>query len=167
LSTISRSGCAVDARGHNGLGQFRERGLGILVIDADTALHRDRNRHGGLHGRHAIADEPRLRHQAGAEAPLLHPVGRTADIQVDLIIAEVGRDAGTFGQRARIGAAKLQRHRMLRRIEAEQPLAVPVQDRARGHHLGIDQRPPGQQPVEEPAMPVRPIHHRGDRKPDM
>ena len=34
-------------------------------------------------------DELRLAHQAGAEAAALHPVGGTADVQVDLVIAEV------------------------------------------------------------------------------
>ena len=62
-------------------------------------------------------------HQAGAERARLHAVGRAADIEVDLVIAEIFADAGRLGELLRIGAAELQRHRMLRRIEAEQPLA--------------------------------------------
>jgi hypothetical protein len=40
-----------------------------------------------------------------------------------------------------------------------------MQHRAGGDHLGIEQRTPRQQAMEEPAMPVGPIHHRCDRKP--
>ena len=49
---------------------------------------------------------------------------------------------------------------MLGRIEADQPLAVAVQHRAGGHHLGVDQRAARQQAMEEPAVPVGPFHHR-------
>ena len=31
-----------------------------------------------------------------------------------------------------------------------------------GHHLGVQQRAPRQVTVEHPAMPVGPVHHRGD-----
>ena len=58
--------------------------------------------------------------------------------------------------------AELQRQRMLGRVETQQPRPVAVQHRARREHLGIKQRPPRQQPMEEPAMPVGPFHHRRD-----
>ena len=116
-----------------------------------------------LHGGDAIADQRRLRHQAGAEAALLHAVGRAADIEVDLVVAEVRADArATAASAARIAAAELQRDRMLGRIEAEQPRAVAAQHRAGGHHLGVEQRAARQQAMEEPAMPVGPFHHRRD-----
>ena len=68
-------------------------------------------------------DELGLRHQAGAEAALLHPVRRAADVEVDLVVAEVLADArAACGELRRIGAAELQRHRMLLGVEAEQPL---------------------------------------------
>ena len=54
-------------------------------------------------------------HQAGAEAALLHAVGRTADIEIDLVIAEILADARASAERGRIAAAELQRHRMLER----------------------------------------------------
>ena len=53
---------------------------------------------------------------------------------------------------------------MLGRIEAQEPRAVAMQHRAGGQHLRIEQRPARQQPMEEPAVPVRPFHHRGDTK---
>ena len=40
---------------------------------------------------------------------------RAADIEVDLVVAEILGDARAFRERARIAAAKLQRHRMLGR----------------------------------------------------
>ena len=157
--TISASTpAAITARGER-----VERLLRVLVVDADAAFHRDRNRDRRLHRRDAIADQPRLRHQAGAEAALLHAVGRAADIEIDLVVAEIGADARARGaSAARIGAAELQRDRMLGRIEAEQPRAVAVQHRAGGHHLGVEQRAARQQAMEEPAMPVGPFHHRRD-----
>ena len=112
-------------------GKCVERLLGILLVDADAALHRDRDRDRGLHGGDAVADQRRLRHQAGAEAALLHAVGRTADIEIDLVIAEVRADARAFGQRARIAAAELERDRMLRSVVAEQPRTIAMDDRAR------------------------------------
>jgi hypothetical protein len=51
---------------------------------------------------------------------------------------------------------------MLERIKAEQPAAVAAQHRAGGEHFGVDLRPAREQAMEEPAMPIGPIHHRGD-----
>ena len=136
--------------------------LRILLVDADAAFHRDRNANRRFHRGDAIGDQRRLRHQAGAEAAFLHAVGRTADIEIDLVIAEIGADARRSGKRRRLAAAELQRHRMLERIEAEQARAVAAQHRAGGEHFGIDQRAAREQAMEEPAMPVGPFHHRGD-----
>ena len=52
-------------------------------------------------------DQLRLGHQAGAEAPFLHAIRRTAGIEIDLVEAEFGADFCASGKRARIGAAKL------------------------------------------------------------
>ena len=78
--------------------QHVERNFRILVVDADPAFDRDRNCHRALHGRDAIGDQRRLRHQAGAEAAVLHPVGRTADIEIDLVVAEVLADLRGGGE---------------------------------------------------------------------
>src|SRR5271169_2816196 len=53
---------------------------------------------------------------------------------------------------------------MFEGIKADQPLAPPKDHGVGGDHLGIKARPPGQDAMEEPAMPVGPIHHRGDRE---
>ena len=65
-----------------------------------------------------------IRHQAGAEAALLHALGRTADVEIDLVVAEIRPDPRTVRERNGIGAAELQRQRMFGRIETDQPLAV-------------------------------------------
>ena len=147
--------------------ESRQRLLRILVVDADAAFHRHRDRNRGLHRGHAIADQRRLRHQAGAEAALLHPLRRATDVEIDLVIAEIRADPRATGERHGIAAAELERHRMLGRIETDQPVAVAAQHRAGGHHLGIDQRAARQQAMEEPAVPVGPFHHRRYRKPSV
>ncbi len=47
-------------------------------------------------------------------------------------------------------------------LEAEQARAIAVQHRAGRDHFGIEPRPARERPVERPAVPVGPIHHRGD-----
>jgi hypothetical protein len=64
----------------------------------------------------------------------------------------------------RIGAAELERHRMLGGMNRQEPRAVAMEDRGGGDHLGIDARPTREQAMEEPAMPVGPFHHGRDAK---
>ena len=107
-----------------------------------------------LHGGDAVADQCRLGHQAGAEAALLHALGGTADIEIDLVEAEIGGDARGSARLVRLAAAELKRDRVLGRVISEEPRPVAVQNRAGGDHLGIDQRAAREQAMEEPAMPV-------------
>ena len=94
----------------------------------------------------------------------LHTVGRAADIQVHLVIAEVLRDARGLRQPGRIAAAQLQRQRMFDRLMAQQPRAVAMQHRLRRHHLGIEQCVFRQATMQHPAGTVGPVHHRGHGK---
>ncbi len=144
--------------------QHIERDLRILVVDADAALDGDGNLDRALHRRNAIGDQRRLRHQAGAEAAVLHPVGRTADIEIDFVVAEILADLSRGGEIARVGTAELKRDRMLARIEAKQPRAVAMDDGAGRQHLRVEPAPPRHQTVEDAAMPVGPIHHRRNGK---
>ena len=144
--------------------QHVERHFRILIVDADPAFDGDGNFHRALHRGNAFGDQRRLRHQAGAEAAVLHPVRRTADIEIDFVVAEILADPRGGGEIARIGTAELQRHRMLAWIEAEQPPAVAMNDGAGRQHLRIKPRAPRHQTVEDAAMPVGPIHHGCDRK---
>src|ERR1700691_5516345 len=119
------------------------------------------------HRLHAFGDESRLAHEPDAEAAALHAVGRTAAIEIDLVIAELGADARRFCKPARRRSAELKRHGMLARVEADQALARAEYDRVRGHHLGIEQGVAREDAMERPATPVGPIHHRrhGKSKP--
>ena len=51
---------------------------------------------------------------------------------------------------------------MLARVEADQALAVAMDDGIGGDHFGVEARAFGKSTVEHAAMPVRPIHHGGD-----
>ena len=75
------------------LDKYLQRLFRILIVDADAAFHRNGDRHGGLHRGDAVADERGFGHEAGAEAPLLHPIGRAADIQVDFVEAKIRANA--------------------------------------------------------------------------
>src|SRR5262249_54372310 len=96
---------------------------------------------------------------------LLHPVGRAADVEVDLVVAEIGRDAGASRERARVRAAELERHRMLGGIEADGAGAGAGRHRAGPHPLRIDARAAREQAMKEPAMAVGPVHHRRNTEP--
>ncbi len=137
-------------------------GLLVLIIDADAALDGDGRRLARPHRGDAGRDEFGLRHQAGAEAAFLNAIGRTADVEIDFVVAEIRRDACRLGELARIGAAELQRDRVLFGREAEEPRPVAMNDGVGCHHLSIKKSMPRQLAVEDAAMPVRPIHHRGD-----
>jgi len=75
-------------------------------------------------------------------------------------LSSLSADWARFGDQH--SAAELDRHRLLLFAEADQPRPVAVDHRVGGHHLGVEQRALRQQPVEEPAMPVGPLHHRRD-----
>lgn len=53
---------------------------------------------------------------------------------------------------------------MLDRREPDQALAVAVHDRVGRHHLGVEPGARAKQTMEDAAMAVRPIHHRGHGK---
>ena len=134
--------------------------LGVLIIDADAALHGCGKVDGVGDRRHAVGDQTWLAHQTGAEASALDPVGRTTDIEIDLGVAEVCGDPRRSRQVARVGAAQLQRQRLLAGIERQQPGPITMQDRAGGQHLSVKPRVRRKLAMERPTMPVCPVHHR-------
>ena len=154
----------VDAGVDHGARQRIERQLRILIVDADPALHRHRHAHRALHRSNAFGNQLRLRHQAGAEAAVLDPVRWAADVEIDLVVAELLADRRRMSEIARVRAAELQRHRMFAGVESKQPLPIAMDHRARRHHFAIEQCAPAQHPMEDPTMPVGPIHHRRDGK---
>ncbi len=154
----------VGAGGLDAVGEGVERFGRLLVVDADAALDRDRNFHRRLHRRDAFGDQPRLAHQAGPEPSALHPVGRAAAVEVDLVIAEIGADPSGLGEPLRLRPAELQRDGMLRGVEADQPLARAEHHGVGGDHLGIEAGAAREQAMEGPAATVGPVHHRRDGK---
>ena len=139
----------------------------FVVIDAEAAFHRHRNMsiHGRArrdHRRDAVGDQGRLAHQARAEPPGLHAIGRAATVEVDLVEATLGSDPRRLRQQCRFAAAQLQCDRMLDRIQRQQLVAVAVDHRIRMHHLGVQPCVRRQQAMEHAAMRIRPVHHRGD-----
>ena len=129
----------------------------------DAHLHRHRDIDHLAHRGDAVRHEVRLVHQARAESALLHLVRRTAAVEVDLVVAPLGAVARRGGEVIGLAATELQRHGVLLARELEQPVAFAAQDRGRGHHLGVEQEFGGEAAQEVAAVPVRPIHHRGDR----
>ncbi len=127
----------------------RERGFGLLIVHPQPALDRHRNIDRRPHRARAFGHQRRLAHQAGAEAPRLHAVRGAADIEVDLVIAEICADLRRLGQPRRLGPAKLQRHGMLGRIEANEPRPVAADHGLGRHHLGVEQGMGRQRPMED------------------
>ncbi|VTM86822.1 Uncharacterised protein [Raoultella ornithinolytica] len=97
----------------DGIDEITQEFIAILVIDADTGFYRDRDGHHVAHRFDTVRYQLRIAHQAGAEHPVLHAVGRTADVEVDLIVAARFRQFRTLRECSRIAAAQLQGQRML------------------------------------------------------
>ena len=155
---------AVAAGGGHRLDEARHVVEAVQLVDADAVLDGHRQRHRGPHGGHRLGHHRRLGHQAGAEAPLLHPVAGAADVEVHLVEATLPGDARALGQRRRVVAAELQRQRPLRGREAEQVVPVAVDHRPGGDHLGVEQRAAGDAAQEGPEVAVRAVHHRRHRQ---
>ena len=115
---------------HDGTRERIECRFRVLVVDADPAFDRHGYRDRCLHCGHAGTNQRRLGHQAGAETALLHPVRRTTDIEIDLVVAEVLADFCRRCEIARVGAAELKRHGMFAFIERQQATPIAANDRA-------------------------------------
>ena len=95
---------------------------------------------------------------------ILHPIRRTADVEVDFVITKILADFRAGCEVAWIGAAELKRNRMFAGIESEQPPSIAMDDGASRQHLRVEPRAPRHQTVEDAARPVGPVHHRGNGK---
>jgi hypothetical protein len=150
------------ARAGHGVDEALEIGFRILIVDADAAFDSDGDAHALLHGGDAGGDQIRLGHEAGAEAALLHAIGRAADVEIDLVVAQRFADGRRLGELRRIGAAELQRQRFLFSAETQEACAIAMDHGIGRDHLRIEKRMARHEAVEVPAVPVRPIHHGGD-----
>jgi len=144
----------------DGADEVAHEGVTLDAVDADPVLNGDRDGDGVAHRAHAVGDECRFGHEAGAERAALDALARATAIEVDLGVAPALAEARASREVGRVAAAELQRHRLLDRIEAEMARHIAVQQGAGGHHLGVQAGPRRQQAMEVPAMPVGPIHHR-------
>ena len=143
------------------LNEITEEFIAILVVDADTGLHRDRDRHHIAHRFDTVGHQRRVTHQAGAKHPVLHAIGGAADVEIDLVIAARLGQLRALRQGLRVAAAELQCDRVLF-FAIRQVVAFAMNNRPGGHHFGIQQRMPRQQPQEVAAMSVSPVEHRRD-----
>ena len=129
-----------------------------LTVTGSCVASRMRRTHSATSGGSNIRQAPK--------APLLHPIARAAHVQVDLGESGGGADARRRREFLRVAAAQLQRDRMLLRIVLEETRGPCSAHERRGHdHFRVQQRVRCEQAVQEPAMPVGPIHHRGDAEP--
>ncbi|MCY1236628.1 hypothetical protein D9M72_492930 [compost metagenome] len=133
------------------------------LVDADAMLDGDRDVHRFAHRLDAVGHQLRLCHQAGAEGPALHALGRAAAVQVDFRIAPLLAQLGRHGKVGRLATAQLQRDRVFGRIEIQMARDVAMQQRAGGHHLGVQPGVAAELAVEHAAMAVSPVHHRCHR----
>ncbi len=111
----------------------------ILIVHADTAFDRDRDGNRLLHGGNTARHHIGRQHQARPESPGLDTIRRAADIEIDLVIAEIRTNLRGLPELGRIGAAKLQSDRIFRRIEAKQTVARTEYGRIGDNHFGIEQ----------------------------
>ena len=91
------------------------------TVDADAVLdgHRGDPPCGGIdHRPHAVGDQGRFGHQAGAERAALDALARAAAVQADPS-APVAGQAHAGREVVRPAAAELQRHRVLDGVEVE------------------------------------------------
>ncbi len=145
----------------NGINKAAKEFIAVLIVNADAGLHRHRNRDHVAHGFDAVGHQLRIAHQAGPEHAVLHAIGRTTNVEVDLIVAAGFGQLRTVGQLRRIAAAQLKRHGMLF-IAVGQIVAFAVNNRPGGHHLGVEKRLPRQQTQKIAAVAIGPVEHGRD-----
>src|SRR6202012_1457901 len=97
--------------------------------------------------------------QACAERTALNTFGRAAAIQIDFVIAPLLRECRASCEIAGLAAAKLEGDRMFFIIEVQMTRNVPMQQRTRGHHFGVQPGVLRQKSMKIAAMAIRPIHH--------
>ncbi len=137
--------------------------IAVLVVDANAGFDSHRHIDGRHHFPNASGNDVRVRHQAGAEPAVLYPVRRAADVDIHLVIPGLCRFRGSFRHQHGIAAAELDGQGVLGRIKAQQGIRITVMQCIRRDHLRVQACARAQQPHEIAAVPIRPVHHRGNR----
>jgi len=112
----------------------------IMIIDANTGFDGHRQIGRLPHRRDELGHERRLFHQAGTEAPGLHPVTGATHVQIDLIIAPLLTEPRPVSDVLGLTASQLQCHRILCRMSGQKPFRPGMPECLGGHHFGIEQR---------------------------
>lgn len=134
----------------------------IELIDTNSGLDGYRYFNRLAHCRQAITHQLGFFHQASPETTLLNPVRRTTDIEIDLAIAPLRTDTSCLCQLTRLTSTQLQGKRLLGRIEAQETIMIAMNNGAGRHHLRVQQGLLVDQTMENPAVAIGPVHHRGN-----
>ena len=114
--------------------------VALALVNANTVLDRDRQAHRIAHGPDTVGHELGLGHQASAKGTALDALARATAIEVDLVVSPVSAKPSRLSQFGRLAAAELQGQRVFFGVEPQMPRHIAMQQRARGHHLGVEQR---------------------------
>ena len=106
-------------------------------------LDRHGHAHHILHGFNAIGHQLRGFHQAGTKGTALHPIAGAAAVQIDFVIAPLRPQTRGLRQFFRLIAAQLQGDGVFFGVVTQVALGATVQNAARVHHLGVEQRVAG------------------------
>ncbi|MNP30176.1 hypothetical protein D3C76_1232390 [compost metagenome] len=90
-----------------GIDEITEKFVAVLVVNPDTRFDRDWNRHHVAHRFDAIRHQLGVAHQARTKHPVLHAIGRAADVKVNFVITALLRQFRAVRQRSRVAAAEL------------------------------------------------------------
>ena len=122
-------------------------------------FYRDRNGHRIAHGCNTVCNPLWFGHEASAESTLLYAITRTADINIDFIVAKVLCNAGTSRQGDWVIAAELKRDGMLDWVIGEMSSLVAMQNRAGCHHLSVEQSVARDLAHQIAKVPICTLHH--------
>ena len=122
----------------NGAHKVGEVGIAFLMVDAQPVFDGDGNIHRVHHGFDTVPYSLRFRHQAGAKAPILYPVRRTAAVKVNLIVTPVHCQLRAFSQRSGFTTSQLQGQGMFNGVIIQVSGNVAVQKSTSGDHFGIE-----------------------------
>ena len=151
---------AAAARGAHLPHEVPEEVRGVLVVDADAALHRNGDGDGIGHGLQDVGDKIGPQHQRRPEPAVLHPVRGAAAVEVYFVVALLLRPFRAESEILRIAPGELHGDRMLCPVKGE-VVVLPVDDRTACHHFGVQKGLLRHDPPEAAAVAVSPVEHRG------
>ena len=132
-----------------------------MVVDAEPRLDGDGHGDSGAHRGDALGHARGLEHQRGAETAGLDAVARTADVEIDLVVAGRSAEFRRGCELAGIAAAELQRDGVLGRHRSAAAGRASPCSNARAVIISVYNRARGANRRSKiPQVPVRAVHHR-------